>query len=105
MKKLIAATVVGLFAVSAFAAGHTAAPGSAKASAMASSSASASASASASGSASAKAAAPAAKKEEAKTMSKEQAIQSLYEAGIFTKEGKFAEPYEGIEKLLKPASK
>jgi len=40
------------------------------------------------------------KLEEAKTMSKKEAIQSLNKAGILTKKGKFTKPYGELEKLV-----
>lgn len=40
------------------------------------------------------------KLEEAKTMSKKEAIQSLNKAGILTKKGKFTKPYTELEKLV-----
>jgi len=40
------------------------------------------------------------KLEEAKTMSKKEAIQSLNSAGILTKKGKFTKPYAELEKLV-----
>ncbi len=42
------------------------------------------------------------KLEEAKTMSKKEAILSLNSAGILTKKGKFMKPYAELEKLVPP---
>lgn len=40
------------------------------------------------------------KLEEAKVMSKQQAILALNSAGILTKKGKFTKPYAELEKLV-----
>jgi len=40
------------------------------------------------------------KLEEAKAMSKKEAIQSLNSAGILTKKGRFTKPYAELEKLV-----
>lgn len=40
------------------------------------------------------------KLEEAKNMSKKEAIQALNSAGILTKKGKFTKPYADLEKLV-----
>ncbi len=40
------------------------------------------------------------KLEEAKVMSKKEAIQSLNKAGILTKKGKFTKPYAELEKFV-----